>query len=437
MKFRNVGAFSAITLGTLFAACSSDQGPEQKEGHASVGFQLVTMEGVEITEVLFDLDTQAGTDVIAGTIPVPNDDSVIDGFLGALPAADYSLGITASGSYQGQPVDCAAEASLFTLAPQQAATLPAINLVCTVENVEGDDTGSVSFGVNVTVEQINIVTSVVETFSVAPITAAAVVSNGVCDFPVMDLNVQNSDVAISYSWTADADGSFAFDDATNTSGSYTCQTNGTKTLTVTATLGGVSASKEVLVTCTGCDTAPTCGNGVLDAGEECDENSARCVDCVVVPVCGDGITDAPEQCDDAGPTDTCNADCTLPVGGDECLDCINAETELGLGDFNQSSCEPSAGCVSVRDCVLDSGCFGGIPAECYCGVGADLNLCETDVNFVPGGPCAAEIIATAGSDSPTGADILNRFYNPEYELGLAMLLISSTQQSMCVDECSL
>src|SRR5690606_7238728 len=104
-------------LGSLFAACSSSTEPGESS-HSSVGFEIVTNEGVQITEVAFDLNTQAGTDVIAGTIPVPNDGSVIDGFLGALEPADYALSISATGTLNGEAVSCVSNPNPtnFTLA---------------------------------------------------------------------------------------------------------------------------------------------------------------------------------------------------------------------------------------------------------------------------------------------------------------------------------
>ena len=48
---------------------------------------------------------------------------------------------------------------------------------------------------------------------------------------------------------------------------------------------------------------PTCGDGNLDGGEECDDgnntNGDSCAsDCTIEPFCGDGALDYGEQCDD-------------------------------------------------------------------------------------------------------------------------------------------
>lgn len=60
----------------------------------------------------------------------------------------------------------------------------------------------------------------------------------------------------------------------------------------------------------------TCGNGVVETGEECDPPSTTCdVDCQRVPICGDGFVDAPETCDDGNTTngDGCSSTCMKEV----------------------------------------------------------------------------------------------------------------------------
>jgi hypothetical protein len=66
--------------------------------------------------------------------------------------------------------------------------------------------------------------------------------------------------------------------------------------------------------------SPTCGDGVIDAGEACDDTgeSAACnIDCTAA-ACGDGVLNvtAGEACDDAGESATCNTDCTAAACGD-------------------------------------------------------------------------------------------------------------------------
>jgi cysteine-rich repeat protein len=67
----------------------------------------------------------------------------------------------------------------------------------------------------------------------------------------------------------------------------------------------------------------TCGDGVVQAGEACDDGnqedndtcSADCSRRRSVPVCGDGVVQKGEACDDHNRVsgDTCEPDCTMPV----------------------------------------------------------------------------------------------------------------------------
>jgi cysteine-rich repeat protein len=66
--------------------------------------------------------------------------------------------------------------------------------------------------------------------------------------------------------------------------------------------------------------AGQCGNGVLDAGEECDDgndvSTDSCNQCVAT-VCGNGILDGDEECDDGNPIDFDGCtDCKVAVCGD-------------------------------------------------------------------------------------------------------------------------
>ena len=79
MKYVKLGVLTAFA-GLAFVACSGETSKEQ--GNSSVSFKLST-NGVELTEVTYDLDEQDGTQVKTGVISVPNDDSVINAFIGA------------------------------------------------------------------------------------------------------------------------------------------------------------------------------------------------------------------------------------------------------------------------------------------------------------------------------------------------------------------
>jgi cysteine-rich repeat protein len=90
----------------------------------------------------------------------------------------------------------------------------------------------------------------------------------------------------------------------------------------------------------------TCGNGVPDPGEQCDDgnptNGDGCDTNCTVTGCGNGIVTAGEQCDDANtsPGDCCGATCQFEAGGSACDDgaiCTNTDVCNGAG-----SCAGSA-----------------------------------------------------------------------------------------------
>jgi hypothetical protein len=76
--------------------------------------------------------------------------------------------------------------------------------------------------------------------------------------------------------------------------------------------------------------------------------------------CGDGIPEAPEECDDAGPSATCDADCTLVECGDSTHNPIAGETCDGI-ELGGQTCEglgfDSGTLACDAACQLDtSGC---------------------------------------------------------------------------------
>ncbi len=93
-----------------------------------------------------------------------------------------------------------------------------------------------------------------------------------------------------------------------------------------------------------------CGDGVMDTGEACDMGVANaghvadaCRPTCATPSCGDGVTDMGETCDAAGHSDTCDYDCSEPKCGDGVVNlgmdesCDDGNTDDG--DGCSASCE--------------------------------------------------------------------------------------------------
>lgn len=101
----------------------------------------------------------------------------------------------------------------------------------------------------------------------------------------------------------------------------------------------------------GADEATTCGNGVTEAPEECDDGDLTsgdgCDANCTVTACGNAIVTAGEQCDDGDTTagDCCDATCQFEAPGSACDDgdaCTHAD-QCAAGVCAGSS-TPASGC---------------------------------------------------------------------------------------------
>jgi hypothetical protein len=129
--------------------------------------------------------------------------------------------------------------------------------------------------------------------------------------------------------------------------------------------------------------AQNCGNGTIDPGEQCDQGPMnsdtepnRCRTDCQNPSCGDGVMDNGEECDDgAGNSDSvpdaCRLDCVLPFCGDGVQDAgegcdngeLNSDTAPGACRTN---CEPyfcGDGVVDLGE-GCDDGGLNGMPGQC-------------------------------------------------------------------------
>jgi len=153
---------------------------------------------------------------------------------------------------------------------------------------------------------------------------------------------------------------------------------------------------ENAANCTDCVTAPVCGNGTCEAGE----NETNCpADCAVNPCNNDGTCDAGET------TANCPNDCP---GGDQCVATTDLIQQNGcpgqsctLTDAAGTiGCGPTGTNADYADCGNGAGCLAG--AICASGDGGVTNtcmpFCDTANPTCPGGGLCLFQIATSGGN---------------------------------------
>jgi cysteine-rich repeat protein/parallel beta-helix repeat protein len=149
---------------------------------------------------------------------------------------------------------------------------------------------------------------------------------------------------------------------------------------------------------------PLCGDGVLDAGEACDNGSRNSdvapnncrTDCRR-PYCGDGVIDRGEQCDDGSDNrrnlpNTCRIDCKLPVCGDGIVDdgshrATNTAFNEACDDGNS---DDSDGCTTECRQCLPLGQTGNIE------ITTSTVLCPAQYHLDDYGDYGAIIIKASG-----------------------------------------
>ncbi len=141
----------------------------------------------------------------------------------------------------------------------------------------------------------------------------------------------------------------------------------------------------------------TCGNGVRDPGEGCDDGpdgSATCTSTCIPAGCGNGTVEGGETCDERGETATCDGDCTAVTCGDGYLNLIAGEQ---CDDGNTSAGD---GCGSACDI---EGCGNGIvePGE-DCDDAGESSTCDGDCTDVSCGDGLTNAAAGEECDTSTG-----------------------------------
>ncbi len=142
---------------------------------------------------------------------------------------------------------------------------------------------------------------------------------------------------------------------------------------------------------------PRCGDGQVDAGEECDDgnNTSRdgCEGDCTLPVCGNGILDPGEQCDDGNLTngDGCEHNCTLgsKTCGNGVVDAYEqCDNGASNSDIVSNACRTNCKLPFCGDNVIDAG------EQCDDGNLIANDGCEPSCTVTPGVPVKTKDLGT-------------------------------------------
>ncbi|MBY0277574.1 hypothetical protein K2Z84_19750 [Candidatus Binatia bacterium] len=125
--------------------------------------------------------------------------------------------------------------------------------------------------------------------------------------------------------------------------------------------GGTACVADHASLCDACDgagCAPSCGNGVVEAGEQCEPPGTATCDAscqTIAPVCGNDTVEAGEECEPPG-TATCDASCQrVPLCGDGFVD----GGEACDGTPSAGQCGGQAICGAPGDAMACQCCSSG------------------------------------------------------------------------------
>jgi hypothetical protein len=370
-------ALSALVAG-LAVGCASETktnngGSVAAEDTGTLGLNLTLSNGVVINAFTATITGAGLASPVVRTIPVPNDGATVSALFGGLPAGAYAINIAGT-SVDGHS-QCGGSAN-FTVIAQQTVGV-SVPITCNTDSIRGRVT--VNGDLNVCPD--------VDFLFVAPLQTAV-------GGPIsVEAHASDSDAGdvVSYVWSATG-GTFVSTTAASTT--YTCSAPGTQTLTVTINDGGSCTTmhqQQVF-----CQATAVCGDGVVetDKGEQCD-NPAGTVANPVVPngvicsatcqnvaiSCGNSIVQPGEQCDPPSAAASCDTGCQNIVCGD------------GQTEGNELCDSPANTGTAYGQCL--PGCAGIVPAVCGNGIVEGPEDCDDNTAACVG--CQIDNVAACNS----------------------------------------
>jgi hypothetical protein len=434
-----VGKFGMLALlaavgGLAVQGCSSDivsSSPSHGAGEGDSGqvsLNLVPVAGITVNSVNYVVTgTPAipGTPLPSGVLPTPGTSNNFTFGIPVPVGTGYTLSLTAVSAETGDDITCTGSHGPFDVTPNTSTGFP-MTLTC-VDNSNGQLVATVDV-------KTNACPRLIPDYASAIPGSANVGSN-------IALNALGHDLdgkVVTYAWSiAAADAAVgSFVNATSQAATFTCNGPGdAKAVTVTLSNGECTKPLITTVTC----KSLTCGNGALDAGEDCDfaipaaspggspaGTTFGCPnDCKVA--CGDGVLEAPtEECELNGgpPTGTCTAQCRtrIPTCGDGFINGTDVCDGLALppGSPLGTTCKADCSGVNVLSCG-DGIVSTGVGEECELPA---TTLCSDDCQSVGSQGCtdceagsacapfAQACINSLGITAPADATVITQLATP-------------------------
>jgi len=209
--------------------------------------------------------------------------------------------------------------------------------------------------------------------------------------PGDDGGATTGSTSVATSSTSEATDPSGTSEATTSEPSTSDATTSTSTSTMTTDDPSTSTSAETTTSTTSSTTGDVgvCGDGVLDAGEQCDDGNSvdgdACTNECTIAVCGDGVVhEGVEACDD-GPENSDTKACTSMCELASCGDGLVHEGVEACDDGNANESDECTSLCAPPSC--EDGILSGVESDVDCG-GPSCPKCTIDAKCGGNNDCA-------------------------------------------------